>query len=29
MTQRYPDDFEAWTYYALTLQASAPKDDKS
>src|SRR3989449_657907 len=27
MTQRYPDDFEAWTYYALTLQASAPKHD--
>ena len=25
MTQRYPDDFEAWAYYALTLQASAPK----
>jgi tetratricopeptide (TPR) repeat protein len=29
MTQRYPDDFEAWTYYALTLQASAPKTDKT
>src|SRR5262245_34073299 len=29
MTQRYPDDFEAWAYYALTLQASAPKTDKS
>src|SRR5262245_9925891 len=29
MTQRYPDDFEAWTYYALTLQASAPKTDKA
>jgi hypothetical protein len=29
MTQRYPDDFEAWTYYALTLQASAPKTDKN
>ncbi len=29
MTQRYPDDFEAWTYYALTLQASAPKNDKT
>ena len=28
MTQRYPDDFEAWAYYALTLQASAPKTDK-
>jgi tetratricopeptide (TPR) repeat protein len=29
LTQRYPDDFEAWTYYALTLQASAPKSDKT
>jgi tetratricopeptide (TPR) repeat protein len=29
MTQRYPDDFEAWTYYALTLQASAPKTDRT
>src|SRR5262245_46424170 len=29
MTQRYPDDFEAWTYYALTLQASAPRTDKT
>ncbi|HYS19065.1 MAG TPA: hypothetical protein VET45_19235 [Candidatus Binatia bacterium] len=29
MTQRYPDDFEAWTYYTLTLQASAPKNDKT
>jgi len=29
MTRRYPDDFEAWTYYALTLQASAPKNDKT
>ena len=29
ITQRYPDDFEAWTYYALTLQASAPKNDKT
>ena len=29
MTQRYPDDFEAWAYYALTLQASAPKTDKN
>jgi hypothetical protein len=29
MTQRYPDDFEAWAYYALTLQASAPKTDKT
>ena len=25
VTQRYPDDFEAWVFYALTLQASAPK----
>src|SRR5262245_51818634 len=29
LTQRYPDDFEAWTYYALMLQASAPKSDKT
>jgi hypothetical protein len=29
MTQRYPNDFEAWAYYALTLQASAPKTDKN
>src|SRR2546421_4392884 len=29
MTQRYPDDFEAWTYYALPLQASAPRNDKT
>src|SRR5262245_11795191 len=29
MTQRYPEDFEAWAYYALTLQASAPKTDKA
>lgn len=29
MTQHYPDDFEAWAYYALTLQASAPKQDKT
>jgi tetratricopeptide (TPR) repeat protein len=28
LSQRYPDDFEAWAYYALTLQASAPKTDK-
>jgi tetratricopeptide (TPR) repeat protein len=27
MTQRYPDDFEAQVFYALTLQASAPKTD--
>ncbi|HEU4340237.1 MAG TPA: hypothetical protein VFU31_01575 [Candidatus Binatia bacterium] len=29
MTQRYPDDFEAWAFYALMLQASAPKTDLS
>jgi hypothetical protein len=29
MTQRYPDDFEAWAFYALTLQASAPQTDKT
>ena len=29
MTQRYPDDFEALVFYALTLQASAPKTDKT
>jgi tetratricopeptide (TPR) repeat protein len=27
LAQRYPDDFEAQVYYALTLQASAPKSD--
>jgi tetratricopeptide (TPR) repeat protein len=27
MTQRYPDDYEAQVFYALTLQASAPKSD--
>ena len=27
MTQRYPDDYEARVYHALTLQASAPKTD--
>ena len=27
LTQRYPDDFEAWVFYALNLQASAPKSD--
>ena len=27
ITQRYPDDYEAWVFYALTLQASAPKSD--
>jgi hypothetical protein len=29
MTQRYPDDPEVWTFYALMLQASAPKNDKT
>lgn len=27
LARQYPDDFEAQVYYALTLQASAPKDD--
>jgi tetratricopeptide (TPR) repeat protein len=27
MTARYPDDFEVSVYYALALQASAPKSD--
>jgi hypothetical protein len=27
LAERYPDDFEAQVYYALTLQASAPKTD--
>ena len=27
LVARYPDDFEAQVYYALTLQASAPKSD--
>ncbi|MGQ0732218.1 MAG: hypothetical protein ACT4QD_01030 [Acidobacteriota bacterium] len=27
VAERYPDDFEAQVYYALTLQASAPKSD--
>jgi tetratricopeptide (TPR) repeat protein len=27
LAERYPDDFEAQVYYALTLQASAPKGD--
>ncbi len=27
LTKRYPDDFEAWVFYALNLQASAPKND--
>jgi tetratricopeptide (TPR) repeat protein len=29
MAQTYPDDYEVQVYYALTLQASAPKDDLS
>jgi hypothetical protein len=29
MAERYPDDFEVQVYYALTLQASAPKNDKT
>ena len=29
MAQSYPDDFEVQAYYALTLQASAPKSDLS
>ena len=27
LAEHYPDDFEAQVYYALTLQASAPKND--
>jgi tetratricopeptide (TPR) repeat protein len=27
LSEKYPDDFEAQVYYALTLQASAPKGD--
>jgi tetratricopeptide (TPR) repeat protein len=27
LTQKYPDDFEAWVFHALNLQASAPKND--
>jgi tetratricopeptide (TPR) repeat protein len=27
LSERYPDDYEAQVYYALTLQASAPKGD--
>jgi tetratricopeptide (TPR) repeat protein len=27
LAERFPDDFEAQVYYALTLQASAPKSD--
>ena len=29
ITQRFPEDHEAWVFYALTLQASAPASDKS
>jgi tetratricopeptide (TPR) repeat protein len=29
MAQTYPDDYEVQAYYALTLQASAPKNDLS
>jgi tetratricopeptide (TPR) repeat protein len=29
LAERYPDDFEAQVYYALSLQASAPKTDLS
>ena len=29
LTERYPEDYEAWVFYALTLQASAPKDDRT
>src|SRR5262245_2189388 len=29
LTQRYPDDVEAWVFHALTLQATAPKNDMS
>jgi tetratricopeptide (TPR) repeat protein len=29
MTQRYPTDDEAWIFYALMLQSSAPKDDRT
>jgi hypothetical protein len=27
LTEKYPDDFEAWVFYALNLQATAPKND--
>ena len=27
LAERFPQDFEAQVYYALTLQASAPKSD--
>jgi hypothetical protein len=29
MTKRYPGDFEVWAYYALMLQSSAPKSDRT
>ena len=29
LAERYPDDFEAQVYYALSLQAAAPKSDLS
>ena len=29
LSERFPEDFEAQVYYALTLQASAPKTDKT
>jgi len=29
MTQRYPDDYDAWIFYALTLQATAPTADRT
>jgi tetratricopeptide (TPR) repeat protein len=29
LVQKYPDDYEAKVFYALTLQASAPKNDVS
>ena len=29
LAERFPEDFEAQVYYALTLQASAPKSDTS
>jgi tetratricopeptide (TPR) repeat protein len=29
LTERYPDDVEAWVFYALTLQASAAPSDRT
>jgi tetratricopeptide (TPR) repeat protein len=29
LTQRYPDDLEAWVFHALTLQASAAPSDRT